>query len=160
MEISKGFLQSVTLYAIRIVPYELRGQPTTHCTTLLLAVMKHKNTWLSADVQCRGFQFVGPPASEEISSITIKTEARISAPFSTIQHCCVSFSTVQHRSALFSTVQYRSPPFNTVQYRSVLFITNQNRSVPFSTSTPFAAAVRTQTFCFPRNKQKSNYWLA
>jgi hypothetical protein len=90
-EIPKGFLQPVTpkktLYSISIVPYELRGQPTIHCTTLLLADMKHRNTLLSADVQHCGIQFVGPSASEEIFSITIKTEASISAPFSTIQHC-------------------------------------------------------------------------
>jgi hypothetical protein len=47
--------------------------------------MKHGNIWLTADVQHCGVQFVGPPASEEISSIAIETEARISAPFSTVE---------------------------------------------------------------------------
>ena len=70
------------------------------------------------------------------------------------------FSTVQHHSALLSIVQHRSVPFRTVQNHSAPFRTIKHRSEPFSTSTPFAAAVRTQTFCFPRNKQKSNYWLA
>jgi hypothetical protein len=112
--------------------------------------MKHRYNWRSADVQSCGVQFVGPPASEEISSITIKTEARISA----------SFSTPQHRSAPFKNIQHRSEPFNNVQHCSEPFNTVQNRSVPFSTSTRFAAAVRTQAFCFPRNKQESNYRLA
>jgi hypothetical protein len=63
--------------------------------------MKHRNTWPSADVQHYGIQFVGPSASEEIFSITIQTEASISALFSTVQNHSAPFRTVQH----FNTVR-------------------------------------------------------
>jgi len=90
--------------------------------------MQHRNTWPSADVQRCGVQFVGPPASEEISSIAIKREARLSAPFSTAEYRSAPFNTVQYRSAPFGTIQQRSEPFNTVQRHSAPFSTVQHFS--------------------------------
>jgi hypothetical protein len=95
--------------------------------------MQHRNIWLSADVQRSGVQFVGPPASEEISSIAIKREARLSAPFSTAEYRSTPFNTVQHRSAPFETIQQRSEPFSTVQHHSAPFNIFQYRSALFKT---------------------------
>lgn len=67
-------------------------------------------------------------ATSQWGIITIETEARILAPFSTDYYGSSPFSTVQNHSEPFSIVKNRSAPFSTVQNRSALFRTVQYRS--------------------------------